>query len=259
MILWSYKENYPYIISNTLIICFPLAIYPICTIMILSFRTDRSGQKVQTQIRLLIEEQSDQGLHCLSFRLCIVWTHYSMIEPHSSNFGVITKKNLNVRIFRKIMVCSYYVVLTFFAIEEGGYLWLALPWDLFIVFYVTEQWRNPNNFSIIICLILFFLTSIYNSWTDSDQAFKPITGKMTKIIVANELVWQVSLQKQFSEKKSVFVGWLVGLPLINLRRFWDVELVKSNHYFVILHYKIEAAHNKMTCAAWASAQSDNVL
>ena len=37
--------------------------------MILSFRTDRSKQTVQTQIRLLLEEQSDQGLHCLLFHL----------------------------------------------------------------------------------------------------------------------------------------------------------------------------------------------
>ena len=35
----------------------------------LSFRTNRSDQTVQTQIRLLLEEQSDQGLHCLLFRL----------------------------------------------------------------------------------------------------------------------------------------------------------------------------------------------
>ena len=39
------------------------------TVMILSFRTDRSGQTVQTQIRLLLEEQSDQGFHCLLFHL----------------------------------------------------------------------------------------------------------------------------------------------------------------------------------------------
>ena len=39
------------------------------TLMILSFLTDRSGQTVQTQIRLLLEEQSDQGLHCLQFPL----------------------------------------------------------------------------------------------------------------------------------------------------------------------------------------------
>ena len=43
--------------------------YPSTVLMILSFRTDMSGQIVQTQIRLLLEEQSDQGLHCLPFHL----------------------------------------------------------------------------------------------------------------------------------------------------------------------------------------------
>ena len=37
--------------------------------MILNFRTDRSGKTVQTQIRLLLEEQSDLGLYCLLFHL----------------------------------------------------------------------------------------------------------------------------------------------------------------------------------------------
>ena len=37
------------------------------TVMFLRVRTDRSGQTVQTQIRL--EEQSDQGLHCFPLRL----------------------------------------------------------------------------------------------------------------------------------------------------------------------------------------------
>ena len=36
-------------------------------VIILSFRTYKSGQTVQTQIKLLLEEQSDQGLHCLLF------------------------------------------------------------------------------------------------------------------------------------------------------------------------------------------------
>ena len=62
------------------------------------------GQTVQTQISLLLEEQSDQGLHCHS--VCIVWTHYSMVEPHSSNFRVITTNVLGVRIFRKFTVFS---------------------------------------------------------------------------------------------------------------------------------------------------------
>ena len=34
-------------------------------VMTLNSRTDRFGQTVQTQIRLLLEEQSDQGIHCL--------------------------------------------------------------------------------------------------------------------------------------------------------------------------------------------------
>ena len=71
------------------------------TVMILSFRTDMPGQTVQTQIRLLLEEQSDQGLHCLPFHL-----HHldSMVEPHNSNFRVNRTKFLGVRIFRKFTV-----------------------------------------------------------------------------------------------------------------------------------------------------------
>ena len=44
-------------------------ILPVHSVMILSFWTDRPRQTVQTQIRLLLEEQSDQGLPCLPFRL----------------------------------------------------------------------------------------------------------------------------------------------------------------------------------------------
>ena len=36
--------------------------------------------------------------------VCIVWTHYSMVGPHSSNFRVITTNFLGVRIFRKFTV-----------------------------------------------------------------------------------------------------------------------------------------------------------
>ena len=51
-----------------------------CTVVILSFLTDRSRQVVQTQIRLLLdeqirlllEEQSVQGLSCLLFYLDVL-------------------------------------------------------------------------------------------------------------------------------------------------------------------------------------------
>ena len=53
--------------------CVPLfqefRICNVCIIMILSFWTDRPRQTVHTQIRLLLEKQSDQGLHCLQFPL----------------------------------------------------------------------------------------------------------------------------------------------------------------------------------------------
>ena len=54
-------------------ICIRVQILRICKslpcVQGLSFQTDKSGQIVQTQIRLLLEEQSDQGLHCLLFHL----------------------------------------------------------------------------------------------------------------------------------------------------------------------------------------------
>ena len=48
--------------------------YHALTVLFLSFRTDRSGQTVQTQIRWLLEEQSDQRLHCLLFCLHLLDT-----------------------------------------------------------------------------------------------------------------------------------------------------------------------------------------
>ena len=53
------------------------------------FRTGRSGQAVKTQIRLLLEEQSDQGLHCLLLN-CFFWRHFSAVAPTCSSFRVIT-------------------------------------------------------------------------------------------------------------------------------------------------------------------------
>ena len=71
------------------------------TVMILSFWTDMPGQKVQTQIRL---RSSLIRVYTVCHSVCIVWTHYSMVEPHSSNFRVITTNFWGVRIFSKFTV-----------------------------------------------------------------------------------------------------------------------------------------------------------
>ena len=44
------------------------------TVIILNIRTDMSEQTVQTQIRLLLKEQSEQGLLCLLFCLHLLNT-----------------------------------------------------------------------------------------------------------------------------------------------------------------------------------------
>ena len=56
-------------------------------VMILSFRADRPGQTVHTQIRL---RSSLIRVYTVCHSVCIVWIHQSMVEPHSSNFRVIT-------------------------------------------------------------------------------------------------------------------------------------------------------------------------
>ena len=45
-------------------------------IVIQRFRTDRCEKTEKIQIRLLLEEQSDQGLHCLPFHSPVL--HYGM-------------------------------------------------------------------------------------------------------------------------------------------------------------------------------------
>ena len=42
--------------------------------------------------------------------VCIIWTHYSMVEPHSSNFRVIATNVLGVQIFRKFRVYNLFRV-----------------------------------------------------------------------------------------------------------------------------------------------------
>ena len=64
--------------------------HPCFTLIIISFRTNGSGQTVQTQIRLLLEEQSDQGLHCLLFHLHLLESFLCCKANLFLEFRVIT-------------------------------------------------------------------------------------------------------------------------------------------------------------------------
>ena len=74
---------------------------------------------MQTQIRLL-------RAYTVCHSVCIVWTPYSMVEPHSSNFRVMTTNFLGVRIFRKFTVYILYgprqanLLLIAYASSEGS-------------------------------------------------------------------------------------------------------------------------------------------
>ena len=71
--------------------------------MILSFQTDRCGKTEQTQIKLLLEEQSDQDLHCLLFHLHLFY-EIPEVLPLFLNFWLITAKFSGVRKFRNFTV-----------------------------------------------------------------------------------------------------------------------------------------------------------
>ena len=55
--------------------------------------------------------------------ICIVWTHYSMVEPHSSTFRAITTKFLGVQIFKKFTLCIF--VLHVFMLDFFYYKWAS--------------------------------------------------------------------------------------------------------------------------------------
>ena len=77
------------------------------------------GQTVQTLRSSLIR------VYTVCHSVCIVSTHYSIVEPHSSNFTVITTNVLGVRIFRKFTVCK---ILMFVAvIKENWYFHKFFP------------------------------------------------------------------------------------------------------------------------------------
>ena len=63
------------------------------------------GQTVQTQIRLLLEEQSDQGLHCLLFHLHHLEVH-GRTSSLSLNFRVFTVKLAGVQKLRNFTVTA---------------------------------------------------------------------------------------------------------------------------------------------------------
>ena len=79
------------------------------TVKILSTRTDRSEQTVQTQIRLLQKEQSDQGLHCLPFHLHLCG-NFCIVNQNCSIVGQLMVFIFGIQFFRTLTVLTRAVV-----------------------------------------------------------------------------------------------------------------------------------------------------
>ena len=54
---------------------------------VLSFQIDRTGQTVWTHIRRLLKENLIR-VYTIRHFLCIVWMHFCVIKPYSSNFRI---------------------------------------------------------------------------------------------------------------------------------------------------------------------------
>ena len=105
--------------------------------MFLSFWTDRSEQTVQNQIRLLLEEGSDQKLHvhCLQFRLHLL-DALSTVKPSCLNFRMITANFSGVQIFRSFTVVYFCNIQIFFSSYNMRYS----PWWEDVDFWSPVCW-----------------------------------------------------------------------------------------------------------------------
>ena len=82
------------------------------TIMIISFGTDRPWQILQTQIRLLLQEQSIQGLRCLPFYWHLLDIFFGKTSALWLNFritsaNILSSKDLRLVVVIVSTVCVY--------------------------------------------------------------------------------------------------------------------------------------------------------
>ena len=74
------------------------------TVISFSFQTARSWQTVQNLIRLLLQVQSDQGLHCLQFCQYLLKTCISLLySQYLFEFEGITATFCVSKIFGKLL------------------------------------------------------------------------------------------------------------------------------------------------------------
>ena len=110
------------------------------TVMFLSFRTDRSAQTVQTQIRQLLEELSLIRVYTVCNSLCIFWMHYSKETPSYSTFRVIIAnfRVSQILVFLRYAISKYQpLISTNPTLRER--LWFRAFISIFAIFIMNSQ------------------------------------------------------------------------------------------------------------------------
>ena len=88
--------------------------------------------------------ESGQGLHCLE--LCLhLWMHYCMVDPHCSNFRIITAIFLGVRIFLFFMKHHY-------GWKAKAFLFCICHWSML---KMNSGWNNALEPKSMITAIWF--------------------------------------------------------------------------------------------------------
>ena len=88
---------------------------------------------------------------------CIIWTHYSLVEPHSSNFRVITTNFWGVRVFRKFTV-EWHLVLLMNQLRLCQFLVARETKEAFLMLHISYS----SCFQVSICMLI--ICRHYAAW-----------------------------------------------------------------------------------------------
>ena len=116
---------------------------------------------ILTRCRLGWLDNSLIRVYTVCHSVCISWTCYSMVEPHRSNFRVITTNFLGVRIFRKFTVGKDNYKLFFVIFQQSYGPWLMdfdkilfMHWYIWSMFWLIHI-IFPELFSRVMTLDWF--------------------------------------------------------------------------------------------------------
>ena len=134
--------------------------------MIPSFQTDRPGKTMQTQIRLLIEEQFDQGLHCL--QLCLHLLDALLYSKATLfKFQSYYSKCSGVWIFRIFTVVSDFAIFTFRDFDNSSNLHVGITDSNGMGSSVNEQPHDKTNKMTVGPAMIQISLGIRPVWSES--------------------------------------------------------------------------------------------